>query len=423
MRKSIASLCLAGLAAVSMSGCAPHLLRSDFKGYEAAYADSSNRQILLNLARLNQHHPTYFFKLGQISTSYRMQAGINGNGTYSPTGAPRDVGGGGTPNLLYEKDPQFTFIPINDDNVAQQLLRPIRSEHFYVLFQQGWRLDQLLRLMVDRIEYKPASGGASQVIRNTPSADNIAGYLTFLRISAIVYYLQQHGYLLLTAGKATFEARVKGIQTEPRAQDIQDAVSKNLIWQKEKEGWALGSMMVEPKFQLNLGNKSIDTIATEIRNYSKELDVDSLGPTLSIIQSGFSVQGDFASDQSAKEEKGSAQLVMRSLIGAMAAAAQEQETFDELMTKIPAGQAQPPAEERRPLLRLTWGDGSQLTPSLVQLNYLGKSYAIADKQTDSTLTTPSWNRDLFRIITQLSAQVTVDISKFPLPEILQLRTQ
>jgi hypothetical protein len=107
----------------------------------------------------------------------------------------------------------------------------------------------------------------------------------------------------------------------------------------------------------------------------------------------------------------------------MAAAAQEQETFYELMTKIPAGQAQPPAEERRPLLRFTWGDGTQLSSPLVQLNYLGKSYVIADEQSGSNLTASSWNRDLFRIISQLSSQVTVDISKFPLPEILQLRTQ
>jgi hypothetical protein len=30
---------------------------------------------------------------------------------------------------------------------------------------------------------------------------------------------------------------------------------------------------------------------------------------------------------------------------------------------------------------------------------------------------------MFRLINQLSSQVTVDISKFPLPDILQLRTE
>jgi hypothetical protein len=33
-----------------------------------------------------------------------------------------------------------------------------------------------------------------------------------------------------------------------------------------------------------------------------------------------------------------------------------------------------------------------------------------------------WNRDMFRLIGSLTSQVTVDISKFPLPEILQLHS-
>jgi hypothetical protein len=34
----------------------------------------------------------------------------------------------------------------------------------------------------------------------------------------------------------------------------------------------------------------------------------------------------------------------------------------------------------------------------------------------------SWNRDVFRLISQITSQVTVDISKFPLPQILQLHS-
>src|SRR5579864_2361659 len=149
-----------------LSGCAAKSLRVDYKKYEDAYAQSSNRQMLLNLARLNQHHPTYFFKMGQISTQYRMQAAINGNGTYSPPGYAAGAGGGGTPSLLYEKDPTFTFIPVNDDATAQQLLKPMPAELFYALYQQGWRADQLFRLMVDRIEFRDPTTGNWDIIRN-----------------------------------------------------------------------------------------------------------------------------------------------------------------------------------------------------------------------------------------------------------------
>src|ERR1039458_5169207 len=143
----------AGFAFLELSGCAAaKRLRTDYTGYESAFADTSNREMLLNLARLNQHDPTYFFKMGQIGTQYRMQAALTGTGSYviQGTGAGGNATGGGTPGVLYEKDPSFTFIPVNDDASAQQLLKPIPPELFYILFQQGWRAASLFRLMVDR---------------------------------------------------------------------------------------------------------------------------------------------------------------------------------------------------------------------------------------------------------------------------------
>jgi hypothetical protein len=41
---------------------------------------------------------------------------------------------------------------------------------------------------------------------------------------------------------------------------------------------------------------------------------------------------------------------------------------------------------------------------------------ISDPKTPEEM---SWNRDLFRLISQITSQVTVDISKFPLPLLLQ----
>src|ERR1700689_3504048 len=74
----LAPICL---AMIVLSGCAAQRLRVDYKGYESMYAESSNRQLLLNLARLNQHHPTYFFKLGPISTTYRIQGTATASGS------------------------------------------------------------------------------------------------------------------------------------------------------------------------------------------------------------------------------------------------------------------------------------------------------------------------------------------------------
>ena len=64
---------LLAIASLSLAGCGPHRVRVDFTNYERSYAMTSNQEMLLNLARLEQHDPTYFFKLGQISSTIACQ--------------------------------------------------------------------------------------------------------------------------------------------------------------------------------------------------------------------------------------------------------------------------------------------------------------------------------------------------------------
>ena len=430
---------------VFFSGCAAKSLRVDYKKYEDANAQSSNRQMLLNLARLNQHHPTYFFKIGQITTNYRWQAGINGNGTYSPVGYPAGAGGGGTPNLLYEKDPNFTFIPVNDDQIAQQLLKPMPPEYFYLLFQQGWRVDQLMRLMVDHIEYTDPSDHQLHVIRNDASATN-ESYWTFLRICALTYHLQRRGHLVLSADQK-FVPLISGLQlsdskTAPQAKDITDALAKNLVWKQtpkpqpsnDKESkpgdardkdskkdskevdeardtWQLGQMVTEPKFKLTPAyKKGAPGAKGNTGDYQIEIDMPelvnvlSLDPTLQILDSnglGFGIleaskSADSAVPQTCAQQAaaatksepclpGSAQLVMRSLIGMMAAAAQEQDGFDDVMAalnkQIELCKQDPiPAVELQPLLAIHRDRRGEppLTPVLVRLDYMDRRYLVAD---------------------------------------------
>ena len=233
-----------------LSGCAARALRTDYKSYENSYAESSNRQMLLNLARLSEHHPTYFFKMGQITTNYRYQANFSGNGTYSPTGYPAGAGGGGTPGGLYEKDPGFSFVPVNDDATARQLLQPMPAELFYVLFQQGWRVDQLMRLMVDHIEYKPdPKSDAVHTIRNVASKANLKDYLTFLRISALAYHLQRRGHLIFSADQKFQPVLTSGLTLTGQCR----AASERTLWMRGQRIWC-GSRIRTIKIPGNWGN-------------------------------------------------------------------------------------------------------------------------------------------------------------------------
>lgn len=224
IRASLMLLAVVG-ATLLFTGCGPKRVRADYKNYENSFAVTSNHEELLNLARLEQHDPTYFFKLGQISSSYRMEASLTGTGQVSTVASPPASvipTGGGSPLALYENDPSFTLIPVTDDVNAQILLKPVDATVFYSLYLQNTRLDQLFRLTVNRIELDvPTPQGCQvEVIRNLPppwfdandkdkseSYQNdqfsLASYTEFLRVSAVIYALQKHGLLLLR-GTSTF---------------------------------------------------------------------------------------------------------------------------------------------------------------------------------------------------------------------------
>ena len=141
-------LLLIGVLSLSLCGCAVKRLKTDFVGFERVYAETSNREVLLNLARLQNRDPTYFFKIGQITSAYKMQSSLTGTGSYTVGNSNPIVGGpagGGTPFVNYEHDPIFTFVPVNDETNARLLLKPVPAETFYILYEQGWRVDQLFR--------------------------------------------------------------------------------------------------------------------------------------------------------------------------------------------------------------------------------------------------------------------------------------
>ena len=72
--------------------------------------------------------------------------------------------------------------------------------------------------------------------------------------------------------------------------------------------------------------------------------------------------------------------------------------------------------EQRPILRVTWKPEDGVIQPLLQLAYGKKKYMVTGKSEPRTPEDLSWNRDVFRLISQLTAQATVDISKCPRPK-------
>jgi len=409
------------VCALLLSGCGGMRYRADYNSFNAAYADSSNRQMLLNLARLDQHDPTYFLQFGQISVQYQLSSSLNGvvSNVLPPQATSHIpvVTEMGTIAAGASTTPSFTFIPVSDDKVAQELLLPVPPDVLYTLFQQGAPVDQLLRLMVERFEIQLPGEDQITTFSNTPGRCSPRSYATFLKICAIARELQLDGHLKLRANQQ-FIPLVNGwtSKDQPAAKDLLDAQDKGYTYQKQSDGtWQLGKNELVPSFVLD--GEADATIARLKRNpvYAEGISLDNIRTMLS-SGNGFSVQGSLVANQ----ENAGSHLVLRSFLNILAAAAQEQTNFD-VAVRHSAMVSHIPETELRPILQLKWdGYKGKLLPALNALDYQGQSYLVTDPDTGRVDEEASWNRDVFRLLTELGTQVSIDISKFPLPTTLQV---
>ncbi|MCE0499002.1 MAG: hypothetical protein LV481_13760 [Methylacidiphilales bacterium] len=383
--------------------------------------------MLLNLARLDQHDPTYFLQFGQISVQYQVSGSLNvvGNetippvsGTTHPLESPLGTGTA-TVGAAASTTPSFTFIPVTDDKVAQALLQPVPPEVLYSLFQQGWPVDQLMRLMVQRFEIQlPGQSGVSTFTNSLDDGD-VKSYAIFLKMCAIARQLQIHGALKLQA-KTEFVPLAQGWalpkDKPPTPEQLIAAQDKDLVYVQDPDtkNWQLGRNELIPIF--TLGNGS-DAVFASLKKQAVYNYGDSLNNMRTFLGSGFAVQEKLESDTGSADSH----LILRSFLNILAAAAKEQTNFEAVLPGNPLIPEVVPDIERQPILKLRWnGNSTPLLSPLLALNYHGQTYQITDPVTAKVDETATWNRDVFRLLTQLAFQVSLDTSKFPLPTTLQV---
>ena len=207
----------------------------------------------------------------------------------------------------------------------------------------------------------------------------------------------------------------------------------------------------QPDMTTTIANELWDDPRLEVLKKEKGQKITAVDIFLQAVQNGFAIEDDVVTPVQGTgpcpvdPQDGttvSARLVLRSLIGVMTAVAQEQSPIDRLVgsdtpvTKLveepPPGvgfNEAVPTIERLPILRITWNPDGGLTlapptKTTTKLTYLDTDYLIADPDThgDPVPENQYWNRDVFRLIAALTAQVTVDTSKYPIANILQLNS-
>lgn len=425
-------------------------MRAEFRSYNAAYADALNEQMLLNLARLENGHPAYYLAIGSITNRFidtaAATAGTTGQGTSTHNSHPYDVLGTATgfaqfPGRLFQtifgysggaaythtKNPDFQFIPINNEAVARQILDPVLPDVFLTLYNQGYPIDQLMRVMIERVETTLPSGEELTLI-NSPGEEALTAesYARFLRGCAILREMQRLGYLTLVSrpkteslGPISFDTPSKGARTNPTAKEFAEAEKAGfeLVQVDDPDPtkgkhWEITKKQSMTIFSL----KNRDAAEDVINRLAADPKLQALpGNTEQAISNvvGLLVNGIALQTKAGEARAAQAHLVLRSFDRSMKAVATEQPAFEEFQREHRRAFELIPVDEQRPILRMMWNDkNGQLAPPVQTIHYSGKTYEITDPIVNPLDAGAHWNREVFRLLVALNSQVTVDISKF-----------
>jgi len=174
---------------VLTSGCGlvgPASLKEGRKRYNQVLAFTNSEQMLMNLVKLKYRDNPTFLQVSSISMN--LQWGANASAEI-PIGNSINYVGNIVPfgaGVNYGENPTVTYTPLTGEAFVRQMLTPIPLETLILLFQAGWPIDTVFRLVVQEINdlenASPASGP-------TPEREPI--FKKFLEVALLFTDLQK----------------------------------------------------------------------------------------------------------------------------------------------------------------------------------------------------------------------------------------
>jgi hypothetical protein len=367
-------------------------------------------------------HPPHFLQLGLINSTFQFQA----VGSAQAGGTRTDGRVPGGPMALLQRvttwaasltgtiaeQPTFAFTPLAGPQFAQGFLSVVSPAVFFSLLEQGEPIDQLLRILVQSIEFTEDVPGRTPGRRitlvNALSADNPEPWIQFVRLAGIAVELQRRHLLRVAVSTSVTPVPGSPLFDTPPLDQVVKLAEKNLTLvpapgqpgkfviatpstastlealPEAHEVWAR-ELAKEPYFQISTPNPLEPAKRQPPAPYPPQLS----GVTLKL----------------------------RSFFEVLTWLSREQAAFDTRAAKDPRFVQDLPPSQRRPVLRLTWDPTPpDLEAPIVAIDYGGKVYAITDNPTSGT-----WNRDVFTLLSYIHSQTSLDPSKLPVQQLIQIR--
>ncbi|MGZ8159720.1 MAG: hypothetical protein ACXWT1_07865 [Methylobacter sp.] len=147
------SIYLLACIVINLPGCAsfgPPSVDRDRFDYINAVASSWKQQTLLNIVKLRYADTPVFLEVGQIISGYQLEGTVAVGGSLNSASAVGDILSMGTSGR-YTDRPTITYTPLTGAHFMHVLMTPIPPPALFMLIEQGWPVDMLMQVGVQRI--------------------------------------------------------------------------------------------------------------------------------------------------------------------------------------------------------------------------------------------------------------------------------
>lgn len=167
-----------GCMLMGMSGCAygPVALRNARPEYNRVIHQTEKQELLLNIVRLRYGENVKLMQVASIVSTMNVSASAVGALSFpfgdlrSMSGMPNTASGSGV--LNYSETPTITYVPVEGQQFANQILTAVPVSTLQVLLQSGWPIDWVLEMLIERMG----------PFVNLPEASTYSSFLELIKI-------------------------------------------------------------------------------------------------------------------------------------------------------------------------------------------------------------------------------------------------
>jgi hypothetical protein len=136
-----------------ISGCAAQGAKRvprDRFDYNAALAQSTREQMLLNIVRSRYLEVPVFLTVSSVLTQYEYERSA-GLGAILEFGTGTTDRGTGEANLRFSERPTITYLPVEGQEFSAHLLSDVPVDLIFAAAQAGWSIDVFMRIGIQRL--------------------------------------------------------------------------------------------------------------------------------------------------------------------------------------------------------------------------------------------------------------------------------